>query len=93
MDKKEIMFAFVAEWRLSGLTRKEFSEQRKLQLPSFNYWCKKQYNEVEKPNKKQPTFIELDYSKKSIVDNFSEKTKSQPQIEFNLPSGVIIKIY
>ncbi len=46
MDKKEKMFSLVDQWRKSGLTRKTFAQQHGIHTPSFDYWCKKQYNEV-----------------------------------------------
>ncbi len=88
MDKKEKMFSLVDQWRKSGLTRKAFAQQRGVQIASFDYWCKKQYNEVVKSgDRPTPNFIEL---KRSAV--IPDKNIG-PQIELILPGGVLIKIY
>jgi hypothetical protein len=88
MDKKSKMFALVAQWRESGLTRTVFAQQCGIQVASFDYWCKKQYNEVVKfSDRPTPKFIEL---KSSIV---APDKNLSPQIELTLPSGLLIKIY
>lgn len=82
------MFALVAQWRESGLTRTVFAQQCGIQVASFDYWCKKQYNEVVKlGGRPTPKFIEL---KGSIV---APDKNLRPQIELALPSGLLIKIY
>jgi hypothetical protein len=94
MDKKEFMFSMVAKWRQSGLTRTLFAKQNGLELPSFDYWCKKQYNEIEKA-KLVPQFIEISSENNSAKnsDSISGQNQYRPQIEFDLPSGLRIKIY
>lgn len=88
MDKKSKMFALVAQWRESGLTRTVFAQQCGIQVASFDYWCKKQYNEVVKfGDRPTPKFIELKNSVVVPEQNF------RPQIELTLPGGLLIKIY
>ena len=80
------MFSLVAQWRESGLSCKDFSKQHGISRTSFNYWCKKQSNEVLK-NVDQPTFIEL-------TSKAGERELINcPQIELSLASGLVIKIY
>ena len=86
MDKKSKMFSLVGQWRESGLSRKVFAKQHGIRVTSFDYWCKKQSNEVLK-NVDQPTFIEL------TTNSGSREPVNRPQIELNLPSGLVIKIY
>ena len=97
MSKKEQMFALVEQWRESGLTRTSFANQHGFGSESFNYWCKKQYNEVVKPQSpikpplqssvKSPDFIEL-------ASGLDINPKSQPiRMELELPGGIHIKIY
>ena len=86
MDKKRKMFFLVEKWRESNLTRKVFANQHGIRSTSFDYWCKKQSNEVLK-NVDQPTFIEL------TTNSGSREPVNRPQIELNLPSGLVIKIY
>ena len=86
MDKKSKMFSLVGQWRESGLSRKVFAKQHGIRVTSFDYWCKKQSNKVLK-NVDQPTFIEL------TTNSGSREPVNRPQIELNLPSGLVIKIY
>jgi hypothetical protein len=100
-EKKYKMFSLVSLWRASGLTRKEFALQHGLQVPSFNYWCKLQYNEIIKPQQGQsiklsdqrqdisPSFIELVAQDTPLVQNSGRPV----QIELQLPNGIILKIY
>lgn len=88
MDKKSKMFALVAQWRESGLTRTVFAQQCGIQVASFDYWCKMQYNEVVKfGDRPTPKSIEL---KSNIV---APDKNLRPQIELILPGGLMIKIY
>ena len=86
MDKKRKMFSLVEKWRESNLTRKVFANQHGIRSTSFDYWCKKQSNELVK-NGDQPTFIELTSNERE------REPVNRPQIELNLPSGLVIKIY
>lgn len=86
MDKKSKMFSLVGQWRGSGLSRKVFANQHGIRSTSFDYWCKKQSDEVVK-NGDQPTFIEL------TSNAGARELINRPQIELKLPSGLVIKIY
>ena len=85
-EKKSKMFALVEQWRKSGLTRRVFAEKHRLGIQSFDYWCKKHYNEVLK-NSHTTSFIEVSPSP-IFIEN-----KSRPQIELELPNGLQIRIY
>ena len=88
MDKKSKMFALVAQWRESGLTRTVFAQQCGIGVASFDFWCRKQYNEVVKfGDRSTPKFIELKDSVESSDKNI------RTQIELTLPNGLLIKIY
>ena len=98
MSKKEKMFALVEQWRESGMTRKSFAIQHGFKSESFNYWCKKQYNEVVKVD--QPTKIPTQSPRTTIPDfveltsGFDMNTQGQPiRMELELPGGIHIKIY
>lgn len=98
MSKKEQMFALVEQWRESGLTRKSFANQHGFESESFNYWCKKQYNEVVKVDKPEKTTLQ---SSRAAMPGFVElasgldlNTQGQPiRMELELPGGIHIKIY
>jgi len=76
----------VEKWRESGLSCKDFAKEHGITRTSFNYWCKKQSNEVVKVGV-QPTFIELT----SKADE--RELVNCPKIELCLASGLVIKIY
>jgi hypothetical protein len=84
-DKKTKMFSMVELWRKSTLTRNEFAMENGIKPTSFDYWCRKQFNEVEKAAK--PTFIEIGHRSVLSVD------KKEPQVEMEFPSGLRLKIY
>jgi hypothetical protein len=97
MNKQEQMFALVGQWRESGISRKAFADQHNITGKSFDYWCRKQFNEVVKPRSpikaspkspvNSPGFVELT----SGQDVFLRK---QPvRMELELPGGIHIKIY
>jgi hypothetical protein len=87
MDKKEMMFELVKQWRKSSVTRKVFASEHGITEASFDYWCSK--HDIEhKLQVTQPGFIEI-ASPKPITH---EKLIC-PQIELELPSGLRIKIY
>lgn len=98
MNKKEHMFSLVAQWRKSGITRKAFAVQHGFKSESFNYWCKRQYNEVEKVSsplksssqRSQPEmsdFIEL-------TSTLNAKPRQQEiRMELELPGGIYLRIY
>lgn len=97
MSKKEQMFGLVEQWRESGLTRKLFANQHGFKSESFNYWCKKQYNEVVKADSpvkipvqhlvSKPDFVEL----ASGLDLNGQNQQIRMELEF--PGGVLIRIY
>ena len=97
MSKKEEMFLLVEQWRESSLSRKSFANQHGFNSESFNYWCKKQYNEVikgpihikssPKPSTQTPGFVEIT----SEPDVFSNQQLIRMELE--LPGGIHIKIY
>lgn len=84
-EKKEKMFSLVAQWRKSSLARNDFAFKYGIKPSSFDYWCKKQFNEVVKVQK--PTFIEIEQPRILPVD------QKRPQVEMVFPSGLCLKIY
>ena len=46
MELQEKMFKLIEEWKLSNLTKGEFSKQQNVTYHSLNYWIKK-YNKVQ----------------------------------------------
>lgn len=84
-EKKVMMFGLVEQWRKSNLSRIAFAEQHKIRSTSFDYWCRKQFNEVVKAQ--NPTFIELGQPRDLPVG------VGNPQVEMEFASGLRLKIY
>lgn len=87
MDKDEKMFALVAQWRESGLTRRVFAQQHGITIKSFDYWCRKKSTPPAKTSSEQVGFIEL--AQKPVP----REDHAHPKFEIELPGGVRIKIY
>jgi hypothetical protein len=87
MDKKELMFKLVRQWRESGVTRKLFANKHGVTEASFDYWCSKHDGE-QKRQSNELRFIEIASSKST-----DQEKPIRPQMEFELPSGIRIKIY
>jgi hypothetical protein len=85
MDKKEKMFTLVDQWRKSGLTRKVFAQQHGITDSSFEYWCRKRDNKMDKGPVNHPGFVEL-------TPSVGQKPAT-PRIEFLLSDGLLVKIY
>ena len=88
MDKKTQMFELVRQWRNSGLTRKSFSQKHGITEASFDYWCSKHDTEQKLLNN-QPGFVEISSPPLPVAGEIAV----HPQIEFELSSGLRIKIY
>ncbi len=84
-EKKVMMFGLVEQWRKSNLSRIEFAEQHAIRSTSFDYWCRKQFNEVVKVQ--NPTFIEIEQPQVLSV------VKGNPLVEMEFASGLRLKIY
>jgi len=97
MSKKEKMYAFVEQWRGSGLTRSVFSQQQGIDSASFDYWCKKHFNEVMKPRlpakaSAKPAVKPLGFVEFPSGNGFFPKDQSV-RMELELPGGIRVKIY
>ena len=97
MSKKEEMFAIVEQWRESGMTRKSFAQQHGFKYESFNYWCKKQYNEVlkaDQPIKVSPKFRVAKPGFIELASGLDMNVQGLPvRMELELGGGIRIKIY
>lgn len=45
MDRKNQMYSLVEEWKLSGMTKGEFTASKSISYHGFNYWLKKHKQE------------------------------------------------
>lgn len=84
-EKKEKMFSLVEQWRKSALSQAKFASQNGIRPRLFDYWCRKQFNEVVKAQK--PTFIEIEQPRVLPAD------QKRPHVEMVFPSGLCLKIY
>ncbi len=86
MEKRDKMFALVALWKESGLTRKAFTEQHGICMGTFSYWCRKKSDELMKPAN-QGGFIEL------VTGPESLGPLACPVAELEFPGGLRLRIY
>ena len=63
---REQMYAHIEQWKLSGLSQKDYCEQRAVKYHVFHYWYKlyrDQHQAAQEPQPKSPaTFIPLTLS-------------------------------
>jgi transposase-like protein len=96
MDKMTMMSSLVREWKVSGMTREAFAKRHGISAHTLEYWSRKLKKEGDrlpienslaiKPSS-PPSFIE-------IASNHSDVSADRAvQIEFELPSGMRIKIF
>ncbi|MGG5578847.1 IS66 family insertion sequence element accessory protein TnpA [Myroides sp. C15-4] len=45
MNKQEIMYSHVEEWKASRLTQAAYCEEQRLKLPTFSYWVQKYHKQ------------------------------------------------
>lgn len=82
MDKREEMILLIEEFKVSGLSQKEFSASKGMGFHKFNYWYRKL--KTEKENAYPSGFIRLDTTKADSAV-FGE-------LELEYPNGVKLKI-
>lgn len=101
MDLQQKMFKLVEDWKLSNLTKGEFSNQHKVTYHSFNYWIKKYYrkNKIVKQevdiSENDVSFFSLPDSSQTFKKRSLEKPKSNvsKRCEIELGNGIKITIY
>lgn len=81
MNKETQMFALVAQWRQSGLSRRLFCGQHNITLKSFDYWCRKHAGKVVKSQplaKVSPKVLEAPLGFVELASGNDVSSKSQP---------------
>jgi hypothetical protein len=96
MEKQVQMFKHVREWKASGISMKQYAQQQGLAYKSFSYWCRKLriteksfvVNQGNSQQHNKPDFVEIINQQERVSSN------NRPvQIELELASGLLIKIY
>lgn len=85
MTLEEKMFAEIAQWRASGLTKREFLVGKDYKEAKFDYWLLKARGVVKESKVK---FQEIDFSQAPIA------TKEQTKVlEIETPTGLKITVF
>jgi len=79
MNKQEIMYSHVEEWKESGLTQVVYCEEQGLKLPTFSYWVQKYHKQHQQDN--ASSFIAI--SKDQVV---------KKEYEIIYPNGVTLRV-
>jgi transposase-like protein len=83
MTKQDRMFAMIAKWRRSGMSKAEFARQAGVSTNTFHYWCRR--FEEENGAVERSTFVE--------VGDVDQRRDGVPRVRLEYPDGVIISVY
>jgi transposase-like protein len=94
-EKKAEMFASVAQWKQSSMTKDAYAQSVGISKSKFEYWVRK-VRETGLPADDLPGFVEI--GRQSEVSRpLQEKSRSenrpQPQVVLDFPGGLSLKIY
>lgn len=90
MTLQEEMFALVAAWKSSGLTKKTFLADKPVGLPKFNYWCDKHGQHLA--SDPLPSVHETGYFRELIIDD-SAADAATKVLELTTRSGLRITVF
>ena len=90
MELQEEMFAMVAAWRSSGLTKKAFLADRPIGLPKFNYWCNK-FNGLREDTTLPTLCNATDFHELLLKESSAEAPAKV--FELTTPSGLRITVF
>jgi hypothetical protein len=79
-SKEAAMFDLVEQWRQSGKSQKQFSEENHIKLWTLLYWVQK-YRQSKAPDQ---GFASL---------TISPESGANPKIEIELTGGIVVRIY
>lgn len=91
----EEMKSYVAGWRSSGVSIREYSGLVGIPKGRLEYWVRK-LRTSDTTVVKHPEFIEISSSGEILKSNEDEPrkvTSRAPQVELTFPSGLCLKIY
>lgn len=94
MDQQNHMYSLVEEWKISTLTKGEFSASISVTYHSFNYWVQKYNREYAlKELDSEVSFFSVPDKISENKKRFQTKTVDPKTILIELPNGVKISIY
>lgn len=89
----EEMKSYVAGWRSSGVSIREYSGLVGIPKGRLEYWVRK-LRTADTTSDTQPEFIEISRCGEIFKSNEPRKVTSRiPQVELTFPSGLCLKIY
>jgi hypothetical protein len=94
-EKKAEMFASVAQWKLSSMTKGAYAQSTGISKSKFEYWVRK-VRETGLSSDDFPGFVEIGRQSGSRplpeVETRSENMPL-PKMVLNFPGGLCLKIY
>lgn len=81
MNKQEIMYSHIEDWKASGLTQAAYCGKQRLKLPTFSYWVQKYHKQ----------------SSQTVPSSFISISKADPiakrEYEIIYPNGVKLRVH
>lgn len=92
---KEIMLAHANEWKISGMSLRDFAKDIGVTKGKLEYWVRKVENRqsTEDQNSQFIDISTLTENIKTTNDESQLPTSTNPKIVLTLPSGLVLKIY
>lgn len=96
-QKKAKMFASVAGWKLSSMTKGAYAQSMGISKSKFEYWVRK-VHETAISSDDYPEFVEICQKKKptplpEVETSPGELPMPGAQVVLTFPSGLCLKIY
>lgn len=83
-SKEAAMFDLVEQWRQSGKSQKQFSEENHIKLWTLLYWVQK-YRRSKTP--------EQGFASLTLAPEPGARSGGNPKIEIELTGGIVVRIY
>jgi len=83
MAKQDRMFAMIARWKRSDLSKAAFARQAGVSINTFHYWCRR-FEEQNGAADSSP-FVEVRHAE--------DRRDGTPRVRLQYPDGVIISVY
>ncbi len=77
----EVMFPLVEQWQQSGLSQKQFSEEKNIKYHNFAYWVKR----YRQHQYRQDGFIPVELTSSGASGSF--------RVELAFGNGLVLRIY
>lgn len=93
-ELKGHMFGIINEWKESGLSVRDYAQEKGISKSKLAYWIRK-LETGEKVETPFPAFIEVSSVSSQVESPVREKAQApgKLQIELTFPSGLCLKIF